>query len=148
MRKLNPYFAIPIAIVIVIAIATSFSKRKYDQHTETLETVDSIIVEECNEEFGIDLEGLHVEKGKIRQNQFLADILLPYGIDYGQITRLAETDVEQARRLDRGAREPFSQAVDGPRITGQATRSGVQMPLVWRGHRATGLRGCRSFQTL
>lgn len=104
MKKINPYFAVPIAIVAIIAISTMLSKRSYDKHTDTLETADSLIVEECNEEFGIDLEGLHVEKGKIRPNQFLAEILLPYGIDYGQITRLAEKskEVYDIRKLNAG----------------------------------------------
>ncbi len=81
---------IPTAILALIVISVLMSKREWNQEMATYEAVDSLITEECHEEFGIDLQGFHVEKGKIRQNQFLADILLPYGIDYGRITSLAE----------------------------------------------------------
>ncbi len=104
MRKESWYFIVPLAIVGVIAISTMRSKRQYNAEMETIETADSLITEECNEEFGIDLDGFHVEKGKIRPNQFLADILLPYGIDYARITRLAEKSkhVYDIRKLNAG----------------------------------------------
>jgi murein DD-endopeptidase MepM/ murein hydrolase activator NlpD len=89
---------------LAIAISTLISKRNFNRETETIETADSLIAEECNEEFGIDLQGFHVEKGRIQPNQFLADILLPYGIDYGRITRLAEKSkqVLDIRKLNAG----------------------------------------------
>ena len=83
-------FLIPAAILVLILFSVLMSKREWNLEMATYEAADSLITEECNEEFGIDLHGFHVEKGKIRQNQFLADILLPYGIDYGRITSLAE----------------------------------------------------------
>jgi len=104
VKKESWYFIVPLAIVGVIAISTMRSKRQYNAEMETIETADSLIAEECNEEFGIDLDGFHVEKGKIRQNQFLADILLPYGVDYTRITRLAEKSkkVYDIRKLNAG----------------------------------------------
>lgn len=104
MKKVNWYFAVPILIVGIIAISTLMSKREYNAEMEMMETADSLITEECNEEFGIDLEGFHVEKGKIQPNQFLADILLPYGVDYPRIHRLAEKSkkVYDIRKLNAG----------------------------------------------
>jgi murein DD-endopeptidase MepM/ murein hydrolase activator NlpD len=98
------YFAVPIGIVLLIAVATMFSKREWNQEMASIEKADSLIVQECNEEFGIDLEGYHVEKGKIQPNQFLADILLPYGIDYATIARVAEKSkkVFDIRKLNAG----------------------------------------------
>lgn len=55
-----------------------------------VEAIDSVVVEECNDEFGIDAEGYNVIKGKILPNQFLADLLLPYDISYPEITKLAQ----------------------------------------------------------
>lgn len=49
---------------------------------------DSLAQVECEEEFGIDLTGLHVTKGKIQPNQFLADILLNYEISYPEIDKM------------------------------------------------------------
>ena len=92
------------ALLSAMAVLFMFSKQSWEQETETLQLADSLITEECNEEFGIDLEGYHVEKGKIRNNQFLADILLPYGIDYGRIARVAEKSkkVFDIRKLNAG----------------------------------------------
>ncbi len=97
-------FLTPAAILILIAVSVLMSKKEWNEEMATYKAVDSIIVEECHEEFGIDLEGYHVEKGKIRQNQFLADILLPYGIDYGKITLLAEKSKKSfdIRKLNAG----------------------------------------------
>ena len=58
------------ALLSAMAVLFMFSKQSWEQETETLQLADSLITEECNEEFGIDLEGYHVEKGKIRNNQF------------------------------------------------------------------------------
>lgn len=91
-------------VAALIALSVSFSKRTWNEETLALETADEIIAEECHEEFGIDLEGFHVEKGKIRPNQFLADILLPNGIDYPRISRLADKakNVFDIRKLNAG----------------------------------------------
>jgi len=104
MKKISPYFAIPVLLVILIAISTGMAKKEWNTEYATIQTADSIIVEECNEEFGIDLEGMHVEKGKIQPNQFLADILLPYNVSYQTITALAEKskDVFDIRKLNAG----------------------------------------------
>lgn len=91
-------------VVSAMVVLFMFSKQTWQAETKTLQLADSLITEECNEEFGIDLEGYHVEKGKIRQNQFLADILLPYGIDYGRISTVAEKSksVYDIRKLNAG----------------------------------------------
>ena len=52
--------------------------------------VDSLVTEECEDEFGIDATDQNVVKGRLGKNEFLADILLPYNIDYGKIAVIAE----------------------------------------------------------
>lgn len=104
MIRINWYITIPLIIVLLIAISTWSSKKEWSNELATIEAADSLIAEECNEEFGIDLHGFHVEKGKLQPNQFLADILLPYNIDYGKITALAEKSrsIYDIRKLNAG----------------------------------------------
>jgi murein DD-endopeptidase MepM/ murein hydrolase activator NlpD len=119
MLKKNWYFIIPAAIVLLIAISTWNSKREWSQEMATIETADSLISEECHEEFGIDLEGFHVEKGKIRPNQFLADILLPYNISYARIAALAEKSKRSfdIRRLNAGKNYTLICTNDSTKLT-------------------------------
>ncbi|GAB5539743.1 MAG: peptidoglycan DD-metalloendopeptidase family protein [Salibacteraceae bacterium] len=67
-------------------------------------TVDSLVTEECQDEFGIDASDMNVIKGKIDRNQFLADILLPYNISYNTIASVAEKSkaVYDIRKLNAG----------------------------------------------
>jgi murein DD-endopeptidase MepM/ murein hydrolase activator NlpD len=118
VKKINWYIAIPALIVVFIAITTAIAKKEYNAETETYETADSLIAEECNEEFGIDLDGFHVEKGKIHPNQFLADLLLPYGIDYAHITKIAEKSkkVFDIRKLNAGKNYTLICANDGDNL--------------------------------
>lgn len=110
---------IPVVIITLIAFSVLMSKREWNQEMATYEAADSLIIEECNEEFGIDLHGYHVEKGKIRQNQFLADILLPYDIDYGRITALAEKSKKSfdIRKLNAGKDYTLICASDSSALT-------------------------------
>ncbi|MEZ4721025.1 MAG: peptidoglycan DD-metalloendopeptidase family protein [Flavobacteriales bacterium] len=78
------------AATLILLLILLFSGGESTAETEMSEEVDSLAMEECHDEFGIDADGQHVVKGKIRPNEFLADILLPFGISYAQITTLAE----------------------------------------------------------
>lgn len=78
-------------ILFVIALSAGLSaKFEWNDEQYAFEQADSLNIEECHEEFGIDLGGFHVEKGKIQPGQFLADILLSYSIGYSEITELSE----------------------------------------------------------
>jgi len=102
--KIKSYLLVTAIAVAALVISTISSKIQWNKEMAVIETADSLVVEECNEEFGIDLGGFHVEKGKIQPNQFLADILLPYDLTYQEITRLAEKSrtVFDIRRLNAG----------------------------------------------
>jgi murein DD-endopeptidase MepM/ murein hydrolase activator NlpD len=93
-----------VAVIAILAVSTFISKKEYEAETAVLEQVNQLVQEECFEEFGIDLTGFHVEKGKIRPNQFLAEILLPYGINYQKITELSHKSkrVYDIRKLNAG----------------------------------------------
>lgn len=93
-----------VAIVLFGIVTTIISNQQFEDETALLEQVDHIEAEECTEEFGIDLSGFHVERGKIQPGQFVADILLPYNISYQQITQLAEKakPIFSLRKLNSG----------------------------------------------
>ncbi len=91
MRIHRNHYWLVFAALLAIGLATTMHSRwLFEEELAIVETVDSIMVEECHEEFGIDLQGMHIEKGKVRPNQFLAELLLPYNVTYPEITRLVE----------------------------------------------------------
>jgi len=96
--------ALAAATLLFGAINIIISEQEFETETQMLEKVDLLNEEECIEEFGIDLQGFHVEKGKIQPNQFLAEILLPYNINYQEITKLATKakTVFDIRKLNAG----------------------------------------------
>lgn len=102
--KIKKYQVFILFIVLAVVVSTISSKIKWNMEMAVMGAADSLVTEECNEEFGIDLQGFHVEKGKIRPNQFLADLLLPYNITYQEITHLAEKSkkVYDTRKLNAG----------------------------------------------
>ncbi|MDP4662185.1 MAG: peptidoglycan DD-metalloendopeptidase family protein [Salibacteraceae bacterium] len=109
LKELNILFkktiiALATAIVLFGVVNTYISSQEFTNETQMLEKVDHLNAEECTEEFGIDLKGFHVEKGKIQPNQFLAEILLPYNIDYQEITKLASKakTIFDIRKLNAG----------------------------------------------
>ena len=72
-----------IAILFCIACGwIIFSHEPQTASLEFIQSIDSVVGLECHDEFGIDAEGYNVIKGKIRPNQFLADILLPLNVPY------------------------------------------------------------------
>lgn len=98
------FIASALAIVIFGIVTTFISNQEFNEETALLEQVDQIEAEECKEEFGIDLTGFHVERGKIQSGQFVADLLLPYKISYQKITQLAEKakPIFSLRKLNSG----------------------------------------------
>jgi murein DD-endopeptidase MepM/ murein hydrolase activator NlpD len=52
------------------------------------------VAEVVNEEYGMDTDSFLVIKDKVRKNQNLSSILLPYGVPYGAIEQLAKASKE------------------------------------------------------
>jgi len=52
------------------------------------------IVEEVNEEYGFATDSFLVIKGHVKKNQNLSEILLPYGVPYANIDRIAKASKE------------------------------------------------------
>ena len=102
--KKSQFILIAAGIFSIISLWLIFSHEPNTVSPEFVEAVDSLVGNECNDEFGIDAEGYNVIKGKIRPNQFLADILLPLNISYQDISNLAEKSkkVYDIRKLNSG----------------------------------------------
>ncbi len=79
--------------VIALAIGCAGPQRTEEQ-TENL-------VQEINEEYGFATDSFLVIKDKVRKNQNLSEILLPYGVPYATIDKIAKASKEvfDVRRL-------------------------------------------------
>lgn len=76
-----------------------------EQSFEDLDSEDvSIQAEEVPMRYGIEENAYKVYEGTIERNQFLADILLQYGVPYGEIAELegVSKDVHDVRKLKAG----------------------------------------------
>jgi len=64
----------------------------------------SIQAEEVPKRYGIEEDAYKIYEGTIKRNQFLADILLEYGVPYADIAALEEVskDVHDVRKLEAG----------------------------------------------
>jgi len=83
--------------VIVLSIGCGPNPTESDKGTE-------ILVEEINEEYGFATDSFLVVKDKVRKNQNLSEILLPYGVPYATIDKIARASKEvfDVRKLAAG----------------------------------------------
>jgi murein DD-endopeptidase MepM/ murein hydrolase activator NlpD len=83
--------------LIVFSIGCGPSSEESDEGTE-------ILVEEINEEYGFVTDSFLVIKDKVRKNQNLSEILLPYGVPYATIDMIARASKEvfDVRKLAAG----------------------------------------------
>lgn len=100
--------SIPLKISWILAFAVPFlfgCQNASEHETEPLEEeVQTIEVEEVAERYGLPEESFKIYEGRIKKNQFLADILLGYGVPYTSISALADVakDVHDVRKLREG----------------------------------------------
>jgi murein DD-endopeptidase MepM/ murein hydrolase activator NlpD len=83
--KKRTILSIIIAVVIVMISVALFYPRD-DDSPENVQEEETILP---TVEYGIVVDSLTLERGVVRRNQFLSDILLNYDVDYGTIDRLA-----------------------------------------------------------
>lgn len=97
-----------------VALAALFSmtlsscdQAKNENKEETKAVVEQVVVEPTVE-WGIIVDDLNIQKGTIKKNQFLSDLLQEYGVDYGTIDRLARKskDYFDVRKIRAG--KPFA----------------------------------------
>lgn len=91
--------------LLLALLFLTFSCSEGEESIEQLEPQDvSIQAEEVPKRYGIEEKAYKIHEGTIKKNQFLADILLDYGVPYGDIAALegASKDVHDVRKLKAG----------------------------------------------
>ena len=80
-----------------------FSCSSPSGETENSGSVDSAAIE-VRTEFGLAIDDYHVVEDRIENGQNLSELLLPYGVDYVTIERIAQTprDIFDIRRIQAG----------------------------------------------
>lgn len=101
-----------LAIVIVLFFA-SCSNNQDSKKPEKLAAVESI-KSEPKLLYEIVIDSLLIDEGQVKRNQFLADILLDKGVEYGTIDHIANQhrSVFDVRKIRAGNRYTFISAAD------------------------------------
>ncbi len=98
IRKLLPRVLLFGALFLLV-----FSCSSPSGETEKSGSVDSAAIE-VRTEFGLAIDDYHVVEDRIENGQNLSELLLPYGVDYVTIERIAQTprDIFDIRRIQAG----------------------------------------------
>lgn len=97
--------------LVTIVVAAIFITFYYNSNTFTeydlpkdVEAIDTLPAPEPELLYGIPVDSFEVVTDEVKKNQFLADILLKYGINYQMIDRLAKSSkpIFDVRKLKRG----------------------------------------------
>lgn len=103
-------FAKNIGILILIAVLINSCKTSGTSDLSIEETNDNthLEAEEIAERYGLQEDLFKIYEGHIKKNEFLADILLGYGVPYPTISTLADvaTNVHDVRKLRVG--DPYA----------------------------------------
>ncbi|MBC8490585.1 MAG: peptidoglycan DD-metalloendopeptidase family protein [Bacteroidetes bacterium] len=100
-RRILDIIVLTALAFIIILIASVIESPSLEKKVQIPEEEDSPVLKY---EYGIVVDSLLVFKDKVRKNQFLADILLSYGVDYIKIDQLAKgsKDVFDVRKIRAG----------------------------------------------
>jgi murein DD-endopeptidase MepM/ murein hydrolase activator NlpD len=95
-----------LAFVFFSIIVLFFTSCRSSDQKNTEKGQSSIRIEKQSPKFlyGINIDSLSVIRGKVKRNQFLADLLLPQGVSYATIDHLARhtRDVFDVRKIRKG----------------------------------------------
>lgn len=80
--------------VFVLLFITDYQKSLYLDSDQAVEEIIEAKEDEQLVEFGLDLSSFEVIEGKIKPNQFLANLLLPHQVDYPTIDAIAKKSKE------------------------------------------------------
>ncbi|MBN2615912.1 MAG: peptidoglycan DD-metalloendopeptidase family protein [Bacteroidales bacterium] len=97
-KELTPVFLIFFALFIITSCHSSKQKKEVNEGPAVLSKPAPKI------EYGINVDTLTVVKNKVKRNEFLADILLKYGVSYQTIDNVVRKtkDVFDVRDIRRG----------------------------------------------
>ena len=96
---------IEIAVLIAFGLLIIYiASLRENSPGKTLAVIEKISQPEPKLEFGIVVDSMILYKDKVKRNQFLSDILLKYGVDYGKIDQLAKRskDIFDVRKIKAG----------------------------------------------
>ncbi len=95
----NKYISFVLLIISLSFFSCSHSEK---QHRESQPEVKPKVISDII--YGINVDSLQVKKGLVKRNQFLADILLKYGVKYSTIDYFARhtKKIFNVRKIRRG----------------------------------------------
>lgn len=88
------FFILTIAVLLFINRYYNEQKAEADFNAATLNSADTTVQLEPQMKFGIQVDSFHIVESRIKPNEFLANILLNFNIDYSTIDLLAEKSKE------------------------------------------------------
>jgi len=99
-KRLLEVFILIITAVVILALYDPYPPEKEDYRLAEV-TVPSL---DINMEYGIVLDSLLIFKNKVKRNEFLAEILMDYNVDYSKINQLDQIPEEKfnVRRIKEG----------------------------------------------
>ncbi|MAC94558.1 MAG: peptidase M23 [Flavobacteriales bacterium] len=97
-------------LLLTVSVLLFINKYQKDQKIEEAykakaeQNADTLLLAEPQTQFGIEIDSFHIVEAKIKPNEFLANILLSFNIDYVTIDQLAEKskDVFDVRQMRAG----------------------------------------------
>lgn len=88
------FFILTIAVLLFINRYSQEQKAEAEFNAATLNSADTTVQFEPQTKFGIQVDSFHIVESRIKPNEFLANILLKFNIDYSTIDLLAEKSKE------------------------------------------------------
>jgi murein DD-endopeptidase MepM/ murein hydrolase activator NlpD len=91
------------SLLCLIFLVSSCGNSARDQQVSEETEEETIAKIEEDLSYGLSTKGYDLVEGEVEPNQFLADILLPYGVSYGRIDEIAkDRDLFDVRRMRAG----------------------------------------------
>lgn len=96
IRLISGILSILLAVVVLLLINRYQKDQKIEeaQKSTSEQNTDSLLLAEPKTQFGIEIDSFHIVEAKIKPNEFLANILLNFNIDYITIDQLAQKSKE------------------------------------------------------
>lgn len=96
IRLISGILSILLAVVVLLLINRYQKDQKIEeaQKSTSEQNTDSLLLAESKTQFGIEIDSFHIVEAKIKPNEFLANILLSFNIDYITIDQLAQKSKE------------------------------------------------------
>jgi murein DD-endopeptidase MepM/ murein hydrolase activator NlpD len=88
--NMKKYWVEGIFIIAAITLVSWIFIRKGKTDIPKTQPVQEVSIPEPVLKFGFPVDSFYIEEGKIKRNQNLSDILLPYGISYQTIAEIAQ----------------------------------------------------------